>query len=155
MNCQFHTAERPGVTLIETILVIALLAAAAVASSFLLDREWVPRRNVTAVTNDTANTLVTARNTAITNQTIVRVRRDRSRGTERLVITEDAGPYRQSKSWMVELGTDVRLRGNPAEIRFSPTGTAHRAASWSITQSRSRGEVNVAPASGQISRRLP
>lgn len=147
--------RRNGVTLIETLMVIALLAAAAVASSILLDGEWVARRGVTAVTNDVANSLISARNTAIANQATVRVRRLRRGGVEQLLITEDAGPFRTNKSWTVELGDDVRLRGVPREIQFTPTGTANRNLTWSISQSRSSGEVSVAPASGQVNRRLP
>jgi Tfp pilus assembly protein FimT len=146
---------RPGVSLIETIMVIALLAAAAVASSILMDGQWIARRTVTSTTNEVANSLILARNTAITNQAIVRVRRSRSRGVERLLFTEDAGPFRTTKTWVVDLGSEVRLRGTPAEIRFMPTGTANRGLSWTITQSRSSGQVAVAPASGQVSRRLP
>ena len=147
--------RRIGVTMIETIMVIALLAAAAVASSILLDGEWVARRAVTAVTNDVANSFITARNSAITNQATVRVRRLRQRGVEQLMITEDAGPFRNNKSWIVDLGDDVRLGGSPTEIQFTPTGTANRSLTWSIRQSRSSGEASVAPASGQVNRRLP
>ncbi len=118
---------RIGVTLIETIMVIALLATAAVTGVILFDGEWVARRSVTSVTNDVANSLVTAHNTAITNQATVRVRRARQSGTEQLLFTEDAGPFRTSKSWIVELGPETRLSGSPTEIRFSPTGTADRA----------------------------
>jgi Tfp pilus assembly protein FimT len=147
--------RRIGVTLIETLMVISLLAAAAVASSILLDGEWVARRGVTAVTNDVANSLITARNTAITNQATVRVQRSRRSGVEQLLITEDAGPFRSNKSWIVELGDNARIRGVPREIQFTPTGTANRSLTWSIRQSRSSGEVSVAPASGQVIRRLP
>jgi len=155
MNRTRKNQTRSGVTLIETIMVIALLAAAAVTSSFFLDGEWVARRGVTAATNDVANSLITARNTAIINQATVRVRRDRRRGNERLLITEDAGPFRTSKSWIVELGNQVRLRGRPAEIQFTPTGTANSNLTWNITQSQTSGRVRVAPASGQVNRRLP
>jgi hypothetical protein len=148
-------APRHGVSLIETIMVIALLAAAVVTSSIMFDREWVARRGVTSVTNDVANSLITARNTAITNQATVRVRRARSSGMEQLLFTEDAGPFRPSKNWIVQLGSDVRLRGSPVEIQFTPTGTANRGLTWTISRSRSSGEVSVAPASGQVSRRLP
>ena len=75
--------------------------------SILLDGEWVARRGVTAVTNDVANSLITARNTAITNQAMVRVQRLRRSGVEQLLITEDAGPFRSNQSWIVELGDDA------------------------------------------------
>ena len=155
MNGTSHHRQRAGVTLIETIMVVTLLAAAAVTSSILLDGQWVARRSVTAVTNDIANSLITARSTAITNQATVRVRRLRRGGVEQLLISEDAGPFRPGKSWVIELGSDVRLRGGPRVIRFSPTGTANRSLTWSIRQSRSSGQVSVAAASGQVSRRLP
>lgn len=147
--------ERRGVTLIEAIMVITLLAAAAATSSILFDGQWKASRSVTVVTNDVANTLLTARNTAITSQTTVRVRRQRVRGMEQLLVTQDPGPFRSGNSWTIELGGDTRLRGGPREIRFTPTGTANRNLSWTITQSRTTGQVNVAPASGQVTRRLP
>ena len=146
---------RSGVTLIETIMVIALLAAAAVASTVMFRGGWVAQRNVTTATDDVANTLITARNTAITNQTIVRVRRLRVGGQERLVINENAGPFRPEKNWVVELGSDVRLRGIPRELEFTPVGTANRNLEWTISQASSTGQVTVSPASGQVIRKLP
>jgi prepilin-type N-terminal cleavage/methylation domain-containing protein len=155
MNRTLKNQQRRGVTLIETIMVITLLAAAAATGSILFDGQWVASRGVTAVTNDVANTLITARNTAITNQATVRVRRQRRSGIERLLVTQDPGPMRDGNSWTVELGREPRLRGGPREIRFTPTGTANRNLAWTITQSRTSGRVNVAPASGQVTRRLP
>jgi prepilin-type N-terminal cleavage/methylation domain-containing protein len=146
---------RRGVTLIETIMVIVLLAAAAVTSSILLDGQWIARREVTAATNDVAAALIAARNTAITNRAAVRVRRLRNRGLEQLRITEDAGPFGTSKSWIIDLGGDLRLSGSPTEIQFLPTGTASNRLNWSIRQSRSLGRVQVAAASGQVNRQLP
>ena len=146
---------RDGVTLIETVMVIIILAAAAVGSSFLLDGQWTARRGVTSVTHDVANTLRLARNTAITNQSTVRVERQRRAGAEQLVIHEDAGPFRPAKSWTVELGNDARLLGSPRRIVFSPTGTADRNLTWQITRSRTSGQVTVSPTSGRVSRTLP
>jgi Tfp pilus assembly protein FimT len=155
MNRALKNQQRRGVTLIEAIMVITLLAAAAATSSILFDGQWVASRSVTAVTNDVANALIAARNTAITNQAMVRVRRQRRNGIEQLLVTQDPGPFRSGNSWTVELGGETRLRGRPNEIRFTPTGTANRNLTWTITQSRTRGQVNVAPASGQVTRRLP
>ncbi len=155
MNRTDNNHQRRGVTLIEAIMVITLLAAAAATSSILFDGQWVAARSVTAVTNDVANTLITARNTAITNQATVRVRRQRQSGIETLLVTQDPGPFRTGNSWTVELDGSVRLGGGPREIQFSPTGTANRNLAWTITQSRTAGQVNVAPASGQVTRRLP
>lgn len=155
MNHAVKNQQRRGVTLIEAIMVITLLAAAAASGSILFDGQWVASRGVTAVTNDVANSLITARNTAITNQATVRVRRQRRSGIEQLLITQDPGPFRSGDSWTVDLGGETRLGGRPSEIRFTPTGTANRNLAWTITQSRTSGQVNVAPARGQVTRRLP
>lgn len=157
MNGKRIESARTGVSLIETIMVITLLGAAALTSSLLLNRDWIARRGITAATNDIANTLTTVRNTAITNQAIVRVRRIRSRGVEQLQITEDAGPFQDGKSWVVDLGDQIRLRGGPRQLRFSPTGTANRSLNWTVRQRRSSlsGQVTVAPTTGQVTRRLP
>ena len=136
-------------------MVITLLAAAAATSTILFDGQWKASRGVTIVTNDVANTLITARNTAITSQATVRVRRQRRGGIEQLLVTQDPGPFRSGNSWTIELGGETRLRGGPREIQFTPTGTANRNLAWTVTQSRTTGQVNVAPASGQVTRRLP
>ncbi len=150
-----HNAARRGVSLIEVIMVIIVLAAAALSTSVMFDPEWSPRRNVTAVTNDVANALVTARNTAITSQTTVRVQRQRVDDIETLTITEDPGPFRSGKVWVIELGGDATLSGASADVEFRSTGTADRSLQWKIDQSNSSGRVNVAPASGQVTRTLP
>lgn len=137
------------------IMVISVLAIAAVTSVIMLDGDWNSRRTAATATNDVANSLTTARNTAITNQATVAVRRMVSGGVEHLLITEYAGPFRDSKSWIVELGNDVEVRGSPAEILFSPTGTADRRLEWTIENAGSVGVVTVAPASGQVGRKLP
>ncbi|MEM1070583.1 MAG: prepilin-type N-terminal cleavage/methylation domain-containing protein [Planctomycetota bacterium] len=155
MHPLFADRNRTGVTLVESIMVISVLAVAAAASLIMLDGNWHTRREATAATNDVANSLTTARNTAITNQATVAVRRMVSGGIEHLLITEYAGPFRDSMSWVVELGADVEIRGRPAEIQFSPTGTSNERLEWTITHADSVGVVTVAPASGQIQRKLP
>ncbi|MFK8112668.1 MAG: Tfp pilus assembly protein FimT/FimU [Rubripirellula sp.] len=150
-----QSARRRGVTLIETIMVIALLAAAATTSLLLMDGQWIAKREVTAVSNDTANALITARNTAITSQAIVRVRRERNSGGTQLTIIQDPGPFRSGHQWTMDLGSDAQVSGSPTEIQFTPMGTANRSLKWKIAQSRTSGEVTVSPASGQVLRRLP
>ena len=147
--------KRDGVTLIETIMVIVLLSAGAVAGSMLLDGQWVPKRNVTGATNEIAELLRAARNTAITKQATVRVRRLRRGGIEQLVITEDAGPFGTGRTRTVELGGTIRVAGSPRQIRFNPTGSSNRALRWTVRQSRSAGEVNVSPTDGQVTRSVP
>ncbi len=156
MKCGSRQRElRKGATLIEAIMVIALLAAAAVASSVLFDGDLVSRRRVAAATNHIAETLSIARNTAITNQATVRVQRARRKGMELLLISEDAGPFRSGKAWVFELGTEIRLAGKPSQIQFAPSGTADRSLSWIVSEAGSKGEISVVPTSGQINRRLP
>ena len=146
---------RSGVTLIEAIMVITLLAAAGTISLYRFDRQWMARRNVTAVTNDVANSLITARNTAISSQSTVRVRRARVRGVEQLRITEEPGPLRNGRSWTFDLGNNARVSGRPREIRFRPDGSSNRRLAWRVRRSRTRGQVQVAPGNGQITRVLP
>ena len=155
INSISHHRSRQGVTLIEAIMVITLLAAAAGASLIRMDNQWVARREVTLLTHEIADSLQTARNTAITNQATLRVRRVRQSGLQQLLITEEAGPFRGGNSWTVDLGRDARLRGAPTEIQFYPTGAANRTLDWTITQSRTDGQVTVTPATGQVARRLP
>lgn len=151
-----HRTNHPfGVTLIETIMVIVLLSAAAIASSLMLDGQWVARRSVAAITTEVAETLDAARNTAIANQAAIRVRRLRRGGTEQLLVTEMAGPFGPGRTRTVDLGADVRLRGAPTEIRFQPTGGSNRGLNWTITRSRSRGQVNVSPADGHVTKVSP
>lgn len=147
--------HRQGVSLIETVMVIVLLSAAAIASSVVLDGQWVAKRGVASVTGEIAQTLSAARNSAITNQAVVRVRHVRRGGIEQLLITEDAGPFGTGRTRTIELGDDTRVRGAPREVRFNPTGNASRGARWTISQSRSMGEVNVSPSDGQITRNYP
>ncbi len=144
-----------GVTLIETIMVIVLLSAAAIVGTIFLDDQWVARRSTSAATGEVEQTLRAARNTAITNQTIVQVRRQRTGGVERLVVTKQAGPFGPERIHTIDLGSDVRLTGTPRAIRFQPTGSADRILEWHINRSSTRGTVNVTPTDGQVSKQLP
>ena len=146
---------RTGVTLIETILVLTLLAAASATGLILFDGQWSTRRNVTSATCDVANSLMTARNTAVNSQAVVRVRRDNRNGTAKLLITEQTGPYRDGRSWTFDLGSDVRLRGRPSEFQFRPDGTANRNVSWTVARSGVSGQIEVAPVTGIITRTKP
>jgi Tfp pilus assembly protein FimT len=146
---------RTGVTLIETILVLTLLAAASATGLILFDGKWSATRHVSSATSDVANSLMTARNTAVNSQAIVRVRRDNRNGTAKLLITEQSGPYRDGRSWTFDLGTQVRLRGRPVEFQFRPDGTANRNVSWIVAQSGVRGQVDVAPVTGIVTRTQP
>ena len=147
--------HRRGVTLIEAIMVIVLLASAAVATSFAMDNQWMAERHVVASTHEVVKTLEAARNTAIMRRSAVRIRRQRVGGVEQLRIREDAGPLGPGKTWITELDPEIRLRGGPREIRFAPTGGANRALRWIVTESRTSAQVNVSPSNGRVTSRLP
>ena len=162
MHSKTHRqAERPnritrhGVTLIETILVITLLAAAGVSGIVLFDGQWTARRSVKQVTIDVAGALTAARNSSINSKAAVRVTRNVKNGRQRLVIVEDTGPYRNGNSSEIDLGAEARISGSPTTIQFAPDGTAGRGLSWKIAQQRVSGEISVAPVSGQVTRTLP
>jgi len=146
---------RKGITLIETILMVTLLAAASAAGLILFDGQWVARRGAVQATNDVAEALTTARNTSMRSQANVSVRRMTNRGRQALLIVEDAGPYRDGKQWTIDLGTEIRLTGRPATIQFRPDGTADRGLQWNVNQDSVTGQVAVAPVSGQIVKKLP
>ena len=147
--------SRRGVTLMEAILVILILSGAAVASSFVLDGDWVANREVRDLTTEIAQTIDAARNSAIANRSSVRVRRTRINGTEQLEIVETAGPFRGEQRRTVVLGDNIRLRVRPSEIDFSADGTATRAASWTVTRGRVSGQIVVTPNTGRVTVRLP
>ncbi|WP_345327150.1 pilus assembly FimT family protein [Novipirellula rosea] len=151
----FTQSKRNGVTLIEAVMVVVLLSASAVASSFVLRPRWSSELSVTGVTLHVADTLMMARNTAITNQADVRVQRIRKDGQTMLAITEAAGPIRDEKIAFFELGTEVTVTGSPTEIRFSPMGSADRDLRWTITQGGVAGEVRVSPTTGNVQSRVP
>ena len=146
---------RRGVTLMEAILVILILSGAAVASSFVLDGNWVANREVKDLTIEVAQTIDTARNAAIANRSNVRIRRTRINGSEQLEIVEAAGPFRGEQRRTVSLGENIRLRVRPSEIDFRADGTAARAAAWTVTQGRVSGQIVVTPTTGRVAVRLP
>ena len=147
--------RRSGVTLLEALLVILVLSGAAIASSFVMDGNWITNRTVNDLTIDVAQTLDEARNTAIANKSNVRVQRLRQNGIEQLRIVAEAGPYRGESRRIVVLGSEVRLRVRPSEIVFAADGTAARAADWTVSQNRTSGQIIVSPTTGQVSTRLP
>lgn len=154
-NGHHADATRRGVTLLEAILVILILSGAAVASSFVLDGNWVSDRVVKDLTIEVAQTVDAARNTAITNRCNVHVRRIRVNGFESLEISQDAGPHRGSQQHTIPLGDDLTIRARPSEIEFTANGTARRAATWIVTQGRVSGQIVVTPSTGRVTMQLP
>ena len=155
MSSVFNHRPRTGITLFEVIIVIGLLATSAATMLVMFDKNWTNRRLVMSVTNDLANSLQTARNTAISNRASVTVQRNQTGGAEKLLITEDAGPFRDSKNWTIEISDTVDLRGNPTEIEFSSTGRASRKVKWRVKYGGLTGIVTVTPLRGEVTRKLP
>ena len=155
MNSQLHCQIRTGVTLIEVLFVIILLAAASVSGLMLFDNQWVARQAAKSATIDTAKALTTARNTSINSQATVRVTRGTFNGRQQLLIVEDPGPFRAGNAWEIDLGTAANITGTPATIQFSSDGSADQRLSWKISQQSVAGEVHVEPVGGFVSRTLP
>lgn len=148
-------SKRNGVTLIEAVMVVVLLSASAVASSFVLRPRWSTQRSVTGVIHHVAEALTMARNTSITNQAGIRVERIRKDGQAMLQITEVAGPIRDERVTWFELGPEVTVEGSPSEILFSPLGTANRDLRWRIIQGGVSGDVRVSPTTGKVQFQVP
>ncbi|MGB7325590.1 MAG: hypothetical protein WBD31_12020 [Rubripirellula sp.] len=144
-----------GVSLIETILVVMLLASAMVAGSFMLDGQWLSRRGATDLTNHVHETIAMSRNTAISHQTNVLVRHDNVGGHEVLTIAEEAGPFSPGKKWQVDLGEQLKISGSPTEIWFKATGSADRGLEWKISDGVTAGLVLVTAVDGNVTRKLP
>jgi Tfp pilus assembly protein FimT len=155
MRTTFPDRHRHGVTLVETILVITLLAAASVSGLLMFDEQWLDRRGAKATTAEVAQLLTTARNSSINCQSTVRVTHRIDSGHQYLVISRDPGPFQDGETRLFDLGTESRISGNPATIEFVPNGTAKQKLQWKISHHDVAGEVTVAPVSGQISRVLP
>ena len=136
-------------------MVFATLAATTMVSCTIIRNGSTSHNQVTTATNHIAEALITARNTAITNQAIVRVERRTFEGKEQLFVKENGGPNRAEKNWLIELGSRVSVEGSPQELEFMPTGSASQSLTWTIKQTGSEGLVTVASASGQIIRKLP
>ena len=147
--------RRRGVTLIEAIMVVTLLSAAALACSFVLDRDWSSSRNVQQVTSHVSHVLLMARNTALANRADVEVRRVRNGNTEQIEIAEFAGPFRAERRSTFDLGDDIRISGSPSRIRFTPESTADRSLQWTIRQGNSSAEINLNATNTQLTTRLP
>ncbi len=155
MKSPLHCQIRTGVTLIEVIFLIILLAATSVAGLILFDNQWVARQGAKSATIDTAKALSTARNTSINSQATVRVTRGTFNGRQQLLIVEDPGPFRAGNAWEIDLGTAANIAGTPASIQFTSDGSADQRLNWTISQQNVTGEVHVEPVGGLVTRKLP
>ena len=155
MRTPFIRRPKHGITLFEVIIVVGLLTASAAATLIMLDGGWRDRRLVVAATNDVANYLQTARNTAIRNRAVVSVQRVQSGTMEKLRITEDAGPVRGSRNWEVEISDVVDLLGDQATIQFSSSGKPATTTKWKARHGSLTGVVTVYRGWNKVFRKMP
>ena len=149
------TSLPKGVTLIEVVLVVMILGAAAVATSFKTDSQWTDRRESRSATYDVSRIVSLARNTAIEKQTTVRVSYSGRLGSTQIDIVEDPGPLTAGRKWSTQLSDQVIVQGTPSSIQFQPDGSANSATKWSVTTNSVQGEITVSPVGGMIQTKAP
>lgn len=147
------TSNRNGVTLMEVLLVIMILAASATIGAFRVSGDHGVGRETRAASDQIVELLRTARMTALAKQSTVTLRR-------RYVPRQQAGAIDIPAHWVIELGEqpspipslqgrgrevreplqtvvslspEIRLLGTPAVIAFDSTGSTPRSAAWTIT----------------------
>ena len=149
------TSLPKGVTLIEVVLVVMILGAAAVATSFKTDSQWMDRRESRSATYDVSRLVSLARNTAIEKQTTVHVSYSGRLGSTQIDVVEDPGPLTDGRKWSTQLSNQVIVQGRPSSIQFQPDGSANSAANWSVTTNSVQGEITVSPVGGTIQTKAP
>ncbi len=155
MNNQGTRQHRRGVTLLEAILVVLILGAAAVATSFTLNGSSAGRRESRNSTLDVSRMLTQARNTAMQQRTTVRVSYSTVLGINQISVVEDPGPITAGRTWSTMLSPNVKVAGKPNEIQFKADGSANSSLSWSIAADQSVGQIAVAPVGGVIEHQVP
>jgi prepilin-type N-terminal cleavage/methylation domain-containing protein len=149
------TDERNGVTLIEVVLVVMILASAAVATSFKIDSQWMARRESRASTYDVSRLISLARNTAIEKQTSVRVSYVGRLGSTQINIVENPGPLTAGRSWSAPISSLASLQGVPSSFQFQADGSANSAVQWNVASNGVQGEITVSPVGGTIQTKAP
>ena len=149
------TPQRHGVTLLEAILAVVILAAGASATLLTLDGDTLDRRRVKTETIAVSRLLAHARNTAMESRGIVRVRYQARNGRTELTITRDQSSLMPEQIWTTLLAEGIRLQGNPREIQFRADGSSNNALRWNIATGRTAGEVTVSAVTGQAQHTVP
>lgn len=149
------TSSRKGVTLIEVVLVVMILGAAAVATSFKTDNQWMDRRESRSATYDVSRLVSLARNTAIEKQTTVLISYSGRLGSTQINIVEDPGPLTAGRKWSTQLSNQVSVQGSPSSIQFRPDGSANSALKWGVVTNGVQGEITVSPVGGTIQTKAP
>lgn len=144
-----------GVTLIEVVLVVMILGAAAVATSFKTDSQWTDRRESRSATFDVSRLVSLARNTAIEKQTTVNVSYSGRLGSTQIDIVEDPGPLTDGRKWSTQLSSQVAVQGSPRSIQFQPDGSANSTLKWGVVTNSVQGEITVSPVGGTIQTKAP
>ncbi len=147
--------RRMGVTLIEVVLVVMILGAAALATSFSMRSDWSNRRAAKASTIDVSQLLKIARNTAIEKRTTVHVAYSGKTGAMQVDIVEDAGPLTPGRTWSAPLASEVEIKGKPNPIDFLADGSANSSLQWQVVSDGVQGEVSVTPVGGAVQYKVP
>ncbi|MEM9825659.1 MAG: prepilin-type N-terminal cleavage/methylation domain-containing protein [Planctomycetota bacterium] len=134
------SASRRGVTLIEVILVITVLAAAATIGAVRVSGDFGGQREVDGCTNLLLQSARFARSAAIRNQATVVLSTQRVDGEDALVILENAGPLGPGREMRIPLSSRVRV--NPRSAEFRMNGSARNQVEWTISASPSSGASN-------------
>ena len=128
---------RPGFTIVETTLVVALSSALAAIS---LPRAWsfVDRIEVRGAVTDIESMFSLARHTAIARGSQVALEIDAARNSVTIRIGTELVRTRE-----VGLAHGVSLSANRTGITYSPIGVGYGAANFSLTVSRGRAVDTV------------
>ena len=128
---------RPGFTIVETTLVLALSSALAAIS---LPRAWsfVDRIEVRAAVTEIESMFSLARHTAIAHGSQVALEIDAARNTVTIRTGTELVRTRE-----VGLAHGVSLSSNRTGITYSPIGVGYGAANFSLTVSRGRAVDTV------------
>ncbi len=146
---------RLGVTLIEVVLAIMIIGAAALATSFAFDAQWTSRRQARASTIDVSRLLSLAHNTAMEKRTTVHVSYSGKVGAGRIDIVEEPGPLTPGRKWSAPLSPSVSVQGQPNPINFLADGSADSALTWQVAAEGVQGEVYVSPIGGAVQHKVP
>ncbi|MEM9585637.1 MAG: GspH/FimT family pseudopilin [Planctomycetota bacterium] len=144
--------RRRGVTLIEAILVLVVLATAATVGSFTFQSDWVAGRRVNDLSAELAGLLREARNTAIATGAAVQVTTNRSGGNIEFELIQSAGPLGPEQRWTVPLQTPLRVDTSSRSITFQPSGGADRTLRITVRSDGVADVVEVDAVHGQVTR---
>lgn len=145
---------RRGITLVETLLLVAVIAAAATVGLFAIPNRLGQERSINSDVSVIAETLRNASSQAIVGRSMIRVTPEQADGRWRLRWEEADGPVRPARVLTIDLSPESRLR-NTQSVELLPDGSANRAIRWMVRSSRANaagmvGEVTLNPVMAQV-----